>query len=633
MKKLLFLACLLTFCGTAKSQTVLAIDFNERVVDQTTNTANFYPGFDSFIINSNTSLTAVQSGNSTRTFAGGLTVTLAGIGTTATHDDRLRAVPANSGAFTQQAILRDFVFNGSANNGDGLSVTIDGLIADQFYKITIWSYDNSSTGNRVSDWTANGVTVKTNYIFNGSTLPTSDAQYQFNFKIAADGTGRIVVQGRRNAATSSAGAVFINAMQVEVTTANPDPPVIGTHPANSTNYAGDNAVFSAQVVSGDAPFSYQWFRDQTNLLADATNLTLVVTNVQLADAGTYTFVVSNVTASVTSAPASLVVFSVSNIASGLLVHWPLDSIVTLGGGQVVSVNADPSDNFLYATNMDASNITNGYRGGAAVFNGTDEFLTRTNGPQDTLPAYGYPAYSVTLWVKGKFQFTNESSLVVTQNDRRVFAEGSNLGNNPLLTIGTDNAGTNASVDIFIRNNNGGAPINHRKSTLPAFDGDWHHIAWVDNNGFAQLYVDGVQDTNNFNYTRGVLTANINSLGTVYRTNAQALFNGQIDEVAIYRRSLTSNEVNYVMLNGPVPPSTAAAFTFIGVASSNVTLRYVNPTGTYQFKIQETTELMKPFSESGWTDVTNAVLSVDGTTTTAQFPQTPGPQRFYRLASE
>jgi hypothetical protein len=69
MKKLLVFACLLMFCGAAKSQTALAIDFNERVVDQTTNAVNNYPGFDSFLINSNTSITAVQSGNSPRTFA------------------------------------------------------------------------------------------------------------------------------------------------------------------------------------------------------------------------------------------------------------------------------------------------------------------------------------------------------------------------------------------------------------------------------------------------------------------------------------------------------------------------------------------------------------------------------------
>src|SRR5437868_4839938 len=82
-----------------RAQTVLAIDFNERVADQTTNTANNAVGFDSFLINSNTSIATAQSGAATRVF-GAITVALAGVGTTVTYDDRLRAVPVNSGSFT-----------------------------------------------------------------------------------------------------------------------------------------------------------------------------------------------------------------------------------------------------------------------------------------------------------------------------------------------------------------------------------------------------------------------------------------------------------------------------------------------------------------------------------------------------
>lgn len=616
MKKCLLALCAFAFCSAAGAQTVLSIDFNERVVDQTTNTANFYPGFDPFLINSNTSITAVQSGNSTRTFAGGLTVTLAGVGAAVNYDDRLRAVPANSGAFTQGALLRDFVFNGSATEGSGLSLTIDGLIASQFYRVTIWSYDNSSTGNRASDWTANGVLVKSNYAFNGSTLPTSDSQYQFNFKTPADGTGRIVVEGRRNPATSSAGGVFINAMQVEITTGDPDPPVIGTQPVGHSIYQGDNGVFAVGVSGGSAPLSFQWFRDTNTLLVDATNTTLVVSNAQLADAGAYTVVVSNVAASVTSAPAALVVFPVSNILSGLLAYWPLDTLTD--STPDLSGNA----NTLWATNLDASNVTTGQRGTAFSFNGTDEFLMRTNGPGETLPASAYPAYSVAMWVQGNF---------VGQSDRRVFSEGSSTNNSPLMTIGTDNRTTTAQtngVDIFIRENNGANPVNHRHSSLVAFDGDWHHIAWVDNNGFGQLYVDGVQDTNNFNYTRGILTPNITSLAVVYRTNAQALFNGVIDDVAVWRRALTLNEVQSVMANGAELPR--PRILNISVGSSNVNIAFFSPNPAGPHFIEETSDLNPPIVGG---DVTNVIFSVNGSTVTAEFPQSPGAQRFYQIRSE
>ncbi|MEY2409119.1 MAG: large repetitive protein, partial [Verrucomicrobiota bacterium] len=302
----LALFALLNFVAASGAQTVLSIDFNERVADQTTNTANNAAGFDSFLINSNTSITAVQTAPSTRVF-GGVTVAVAGVGTAVTYDDRLRALPVNSGAFTLGAVFRDFIFNPSAANGDGLGVTVDGLTAGQFYKVTIWSYDNSSTGNRVSDWTANNAVVKSAYVFNGSTLPTSDNDNKFSFKIAADGTGRVVVQGRRNAATSSAGSVFINALQMEVTT--PDPPTVSVPPAGSTVYAGDNPPAFTIQASGAAPFFYQWRKTGADI-SGATNLSLTLSNAQAADAADYSCVVTNAGGSVTSIVAHLTVLPV-----------------------------------------------------------------------------------------------------------------------------------------------------------------------------------------------------------------------------------------------------------------------------------------------------------------------------------
>ena len=334
---------------------------------------------------------------------------------------------------------------------------------------------------------------------------------------------------------ASAGGVFINAITVEV--APPEPPLVTAPQRAWKCHQGDNAIFSVQA-SGSQPFGYQWLFNGTNFVTNGVNGTLVVSNAQPANAGQYSVIVSNVAGSVTSAPATLIVRTVTNITSGLLAYWPLneltDSTPDLSG----------NNNTLWATNMDDFNIVDGRRANAPTFNGADEFLTRTNAPGGTLPAYAYPAYSVTLWVLG--YYTNQA-------DRRVFCESSFLNNSPLMSIGTDQAATNASVDIFIRNDNGGNPLNHRKSILPAFDGNWHHIAWVDNNGFAQLYVDGVRDTMNFNYTRGALTPNIDTLGAVYRTNAQALFNGMIDDAAVWRRSLTQSEVQYVMNNGAVAP--------------------------------------------------------------------------------
>src|SRR5262249_39819090 len=74
-------------------------------------------------------------------------------------------------------------------------------------------------------------------------------------------------------------------------------PSITTHPQNQSVLVSSNAVFTV-VASGQAPLSYQWQFNTTNLtngvhIGGATSATLTVTNVATGDAGNYRVVVSN----------------------------------------------------------------------------------------------------------------------------------------------------------------------------------------------------------------------------------------------------------------------------------------------------------------------------------------------------
>lgn len=80
-------------------------------------------------------------------------------------------------------------------------------------------------------------------------------------------------------------------------------PVIATHPANFSVNAGETATFSV-VATGSAPLSYQWLKDSVRVNG-ATASTLILANVQPADAGNYTVAVSNPSGSVTSRSATL----------------------------------------------------------------------------------------------------------------------------------------------------------------------------------------------------------------------------------------------------------------------------------------------------------------------------------------
>ena len=184
---------------------VLSLDFNDR----TTNLAE--AGFSPFVLDTAGGAGAIQSGVVTRVF-GDLSVTLSPVGGIGI-DDRVRTTPANAGAFTESALLRDFVFATDAAGNNGLDVEVAGLVAGRSYQVEIWSFDTSSTGSRVSDWSINGELVADDYTFNGSVPPASNGQYRITATVAADEAGGLRIEARRETASSSYG-VFLNALRI-----------------------------------------------------------------------------------------------------------------------------------------------------------------------------------------------------------------------------------------------------------------------------------------------------------------------------------------------------------------------------------------------------------------------------------
>lgn len=83
-------------------------------------------------------------------------------------------------------------------------------------------------------------------------------------------------------------------------------PLIFSAPQDQAVLVGQNAAFGASVL-GSRPLGFQWEFGIGDIL-DASNSSLTLTNVQLADAGTYSLVITNFFGSVTSAPALLQVF-------------------------------------------------------------------------------------------------------------------------------------------------------------------------------------------------------------------------------------------------------------------------------------------------------------------------------------
>jgi len=136
------------------------------------------------------------------------------------------------------------------------------------------------------------------------------------------------------------------------------------------------------------------------------------------------------------------------------------------------------------------------------------------------------AYTVSMWVKG-----------APQTSSAVYAEGLTGTNQPCFKIMTTSSG---KVMIYILHS-GGLVIN-RSSTSVAFDNTWHHLAWVDNNGTATLYIDGVADATDFNYTRVSVSLNNSTIGAAHGQYASNFFVGQIDELCLWKTALTEVQV-------------------------------------------------------------------------------------------
>ncbi len=103
-------------------------------------------------------------------------------------------------------------------------------------------------------------------------------------------------------------------------------------PTNPFVRLGSNALLRI-TATGIPPLSYQW-RFHGRDLVDATNSTLALTNVQLADDGEYTVSVSNSFGAVTSDPLPLTV-----LVRPAIVLQPLSQAVPTGGTAVFSVSA------------------------------------------------------------------------------------------------------------------------------------------------------------------------------------------------------------------------------------------------------------------------------------------------------
>ena len=133
-----------------------------------------------------------------------------------------------------------------------------------------------------------------------------------------------------------------------------DPPVIVSSPASRTNRQGTTATFT-NVATATWPVTCSWFLNGTNLVATTnasspTNV-LTLTNVQPAQMGSYTVVISNSAAVVTSDVATLTVQW-----APIILAQPQNQTVVEGGSALFAVAADGTQPLLYQWRQNGLNL-------------------------------------------------------------------------------------------------------------------------------------------------------------------------------------------------------------------------------------------------------------------------------------
>lgn len=129
-------------------------------------------------------------------------------------------------------------------------------------------------------------------------------------------------------------------------------PAITGQPQDQNVTAGGTAMFTV-TATGNPPPAYQWRRNGTNL-AGATLPMLSLTNVQLADAGDYSVLVSNRVNAVTSRDARLAV-TVPVLPPTILAQ-PISLTVTVGEPASFKVTADGAAPLTFQWTKDQTNL-------------------------------------------------------------------------------------------------------------------------------------------------------------------------------------------------------------------------------------------------------------------------------------
>jgi hypothetical protein len=313
----------------------------------------------------------------------------------------------------------------------------------------------------------------------------------------------------------------------------PTPPVISTQPTSQSVTVGGTAVFSVSAV-GTSPLTYQWSFDGASI-ANATNATLSLIDVQSGQAGNYAVQVSNRYGSTNSTVATLTLNLAPQcdpVPAGIVAWWPGNT----GANDIIG---EANGTLL---------------GGASIAPGlVDDAFDLPPGGYVSVPDNPAldptNAISVEAWIYTRGQLSSydpiiKKSGIGTDSAATGFALEFDGPNVVGFWVYIDGEGWQGTVGGFVASN------------------QWTHVVGTYDGTALRIYENGVQV--NSGSLNGPILQSTNALN-IGRDPSETnrLFNGLIDEPSVYNRALASNEIAAIYQAGsagkcttPAPPCAA-----------------------------------------------------------------------------
>ncbi|MFZ0828411.1 MAG: LamG-like jellyroll fold domain-containing protein [Verrucomicrobiia bacterium] len=381
------------------------------------------------------------------------------------------------------------------------------------------------------------------------------------------------------------------------------PPAIAVEPqpALAKLYPGKSIQYSV-TVSGGQPFYYQWQAGvtgsgvYTNLVnggnfSGATNATLTITNLVAGNAADYVVVITNSGGSITSSVATLVIvnpdgeaYQAAALATAPVAFYELNEPDNPATGAAVAYDYVGGNNGSYG-----SAVKNGFNNiagprlvpdGFTGFSNTNTAAYFTNNmanSQITLPPLNLNANTVTItaWLKPLGPQNNSAGIVFSRAGTTVAG---------LCYTGTQLNG-NYTLGYNWNNESGAYSWN---SGLVAPLGQWSFVALSVGPSSATLYLMNTNGIVSATHAYTHVVQNFDGITLIGDDssdggNGSRSFNGAIDDVAVFKSTLSLNQLKTLFSAGAAPvasftgtPTTGLAplsVTFIDASTGNITNRH------------------------------------------------------------